>query len=1395
VTIQLADGNGQPYGDEAVDLVVDYTTQALAPAPSWCPAAREESAAAWTAIPASATGGEVVLVWDALADAGAGSCGLQSIDADLDGEDGSDLPRLAYAAEVALRISPVDDGGLVGESVETDPFAVGNAPPTAAIKNGQEQELSGLVPIEFSVSDAALDSADIELQFRADGDTTWREPHIVQGTLVGLQPAEERFHVVAWSSTTQEPYPAPTGIGDRCVAVDVRIRARDIPSSNETHYSPWSDPPTRFANVCNQHRPWLEQLTVPETLWQRGAGPLQIGYRAVDEESDPVDVRFEYSLGRAGDWTRCREYHSSSSEGRYDLASRPPGSGDSHGVEHTFVWDTAAIHFGSPPDRVRLRGFISDGKPDNSPTETSISIAAPVGPRGTVPFGPEVAYAAPSTRTVVTGNFDTDNIQDLAVGGIGGSYAFFSGLADGTFADAISTTAVATAAVTASVAADLDGNGSAEVISALRYGGALTVVGFDPGWTVIDEVAVDRPAGLAVADFTEDNRLDVVVVQTGLDAASLLVFEDSATWLALSHSVATCPAPPSVAICPAPPSIAAGDFTGDGFSDFVVSCPDTDEVELHPGLGDGSFGEAQSIAVGSFPAALVAGDLDQDGNTDIVVANWGDSTVTALLGQSGGGFAPTITRPTRTLPVALHIADVNADGNNDLLLVNRDDGTIGVMVRHGTRLGVDAVIPFSSGPADLAIGDFDNDGRPDLATVSRQALADDVTVRLAAPHGDLGDGGFAVTTVGGGAANHQLAAADWNDDGILDLGITRPGIEDLLLARGDGELAAGNATFVPNVSRSLFGPASALAMADFTADGLFDLAISSELQGLSGLPDGPSLLVFVADQVGDVGVASMSRGNAVSFASAAAAATSLVAGDFNTDLHLDLVAAFPDDNTVVFLPGQGNGGFGAPVPMSTTLVARAPTVVAAADVNADGDLDLLVGAAGVCQLAPRADSCVRVFHGDGAGAFASAAVVGLDGDPPSALAIGDLNDDGALDLVVTTRGATGSVIPVFGTVDGDGSPDGGFVVGTAVRDAAWAPTDVSLADLTGDGAVDLVVGVNPRTNGGVSEVVILRNDALDGLGSGSLSLATRVPVEWPMAQLLLLDVNRSGLVDIITTNLEGDDLTLLAGQNDNIYEHSEVTFSLSDSLASAEAPAIIAAPTQIPSGNDRLGNPIEATGMSIKLARIVPGTPAIDLLAGARAFGLGRERRLAPLTRAFIVSGAVRFLRIRSEAIPDADGCGDRLRVELRHGDRRHPNDPEDVSRSGLDVDASPPSGYLVPIPLIAGRSADDVSNAASLRLFRLRFALARAHQVAADSIDFSGEEAARYLPRVAFNLRGDCRDVFKETPIWTEIARAPENDITQGSGERFVVDLANQRVLLFVDKLGVFQAFLDLTP
>ena len=145
----------------------------------------------------------------------------------------------------------------------------------------------------------------------------------------------------------------------------------------------------------------------------------------------------------------------------------------------------------------------------------------------------------------------------------------------------------------------------------------------------------------------------------------------------------------------------------------------------------------------------------------------------------------------------------------------------------------------------------------------------------------------------------------------------------------------------------------------------------------------------------------------------------MVAGDFNGDGKLDLAVANYGNyltgstgDTVTILLGNGDGSF-TQAPGSPVTVGNSPGALAEGDFNGDGNLDLAVANA--------ADDTITILLGKGDGTFTPALVSPATGLTPSGLAIGDFNGDGKLDLAVANFD-TAAINILLGNGDGTFTP-------------------------------------------------------------------------------------------------------------------------------------------------------------------------------------------------------------------------------------------------------------------------------------------------------------------------------------------------------------------------------------
>jgi len=353
----------------------------------------------------------------------------------------------------------------------------------------------------------------------------------------------------------------------------------------------------------------------------------------------------------------------------------------------------------------------------------------------------------------------------------------------------------------------------------------------------------------------------------------------------------------------------------------------------------------------------------------------------ALVHWNGSALATTFVSSSQ-LKATILPSDVAKAGTASVTVVNPapGGGTSNVVFFEVTTatssiaLSAPRGFDAGSGPQSVAVGDFNGDGKPDLAVVN--SYSNNVSILLG-----NGDGTFQIhVDYPTGAQPGSVAIGDFNGDGKLDLAVVNSYSNNVSVLLGNG-----NGTFQPAVSYgtgSGTGPAF-VAVGDFNHDGKLDLAVansnSSNVSVLLGNGDG----TFQTAVNYDVG----------------GAPTSIAVGDFNHDGKLDLAVAVPvpgPSTYVSVLLGNGDGTFQTAVNYNAPY---APDAVAVGDFNGDGNLDLVVG---------NRSSNISVFLGNGDGTFRTAVNYSA-GYNPSSVAVGDFNNDGTLDLAVANSGSSTTV--------------------------------------------------------------------------------------------------------------------------------------------------------------------------------------------------------------------------------------------------------------------------------------------------------------------------------------------------------------------------------------------------
>jgi hypothetical protein len=593
-----------------------------------------------------------------------------------------------------------------------------------------------------------------------------------------------------------------------------------------------------------------------------------------------------------------------------------------------------------------------------------------------------------------------------------------------------------------------------------------------------------NPVDVAVADLRGDGIQDIVTANASYSTGSVSVLlgnGDGTFQQAVDYSSGFTNGNGRF--------LAVADFNGDGIADLVVAGNNSVSVLL--GNGDGSFQAPKLSSAGLSISGLTVGDFNGDGLADVAVSDDGQFPfnnnygVRVLLGNGDGTFRPSVLYATAQFPGMVAVADFNADGIPDIAA--QISSEVDVFFGNGDG-SFQPASPIATGSSanSMVVADVNGDSIPDLITGDYSAT---VTVLVG-----KGDGSFqppAHYPVGDGVT--FVTAADLGNNGILDLVTTNhivAGQMTVLHGNGDG-------TFQGHVAFPV-GSIGNVAVGDFGGDGATELVAVSETGGVNLIfSSGDGSLI--APTVYGVGVGPVS----------------VAVADLNHDGIPDVVTADEDPtlgNRVSVLLGNGDGTFR---PTVNYLVGKSPQSVVVADVNGDGIPDLITANQGTYPN--NTDGSVSVLLGNGDGTF-QPAVNYAAGIKPYAVAVGDLGNDGQLDLVVANDTSAGTVSVLRGNGDGTFQDPVSYASGSH-------PDAVAVSDLTGDGILDIVVA-NSASN---TLSILLGN------GDGTFKAKNDYVASGQPESVAVADLNGDGIPDLVTAN-GSNSVSVLIGNGDGSFQ-------------------------------------------------------------------------------------------------------------------------------------------------------------------------------------------------------------------------------------------------------------------
>ncbi len=359
--------------------------------------------------------------------------------------------------------------------------------------------------------------------------------------------------------------------------------------------------------------------------------------------------------------------------------------------------------------------------------------------------------------------------------------------------------------------------------------------------------ATTRPYSVAIGDLDGDGKPDLAVVNQGLNTIS--IYRNTAS--SGSISTGSFAAPVDFATGTTPRSVSIGDLDGDGKPDLAVANRGDNSVSIlrntstSGSISAGSFATKVDFSTGlnTYPQSVTIGDLDGDGKLDLAVANIVSMTVSIFRNTAASGsivsssFAAPVDFATSSGPASVALGDLDGDGKPELAVANFGSSSNTVSVFRNTttsgsiNIGSFATkVDFTTGatPTSVIIGDLDSDGKPDLAVANR----DDYTVsilRNTSTSGSIGAGSFATKVdFATGISPNSIAIGDLDGDGKPDLALANLGSDNISILHNtaiSGSISAGS--FATTIDFTTGTQPYSVAIGDLDGDGRPDLATAN----------------------------------------------------------------------------------------------------------------------------------------------------------------------------------------------------------------------------------------------------------------------------------------------------------------------------------------------------------------------------------------------------------------------------------------------------------------------------------------------------------------------------------------------------------------------------------------